>query len=974
MRIEDVTAYEQVDSSEIKEINSHARLLRHKKTGARVVLIENDDENKVFYIGFRTPPRESTGVMHILEHSVLCGSKEFPVKDPFIELAKGSLNTFLNAMTYPDKTVYPVASCNDKDFQNLMHVYLDAVFYPNIYNHDMTFRQEGWHYEMESAEDELTINGVVYNEMKGAFSSPDDVLEREIFNTLFPDTPYSEESGGDPKVIPELTYEHYLDIHRQYYHPSNSYIYLYGNMDMAEKLQFIDEHYLSAFERLEIDSQIPMQKAFDKPIEVNKYFSVTESEPLEDNTYLSYNCVTNDCLDRKKYIAFQVLDYALCGTPGAVLKQALLDAGIGKDIYSFYDNGIRQPYFSVVAKNAEGSKKEEFISLIRKVLTEITKKGFDKDTLRAGLNYYEFKYREADFGSYPPGLMYGLQILDSWLYDEHKPFIHLAAEDTFASLREDIETDYYEQLLKEALLDNTHCSIVVVEPKRNLVEQEEKQLKEKLAAYKASLSKEEIETIVKNTAQLLEYQETEDTPEALACIPVLEREDIKKESAPLYNEERRVEDKVCLYHPVFTNGINYVRVMFTTKNVPKEYLPYIGILKSVLCYVATEKYSYSELFNQIYLSTGGITPVTNVYTNALNTDEVTVSFEWKMKTLPGKLPEGFALVEEIMLRSDLTDRKRLQEILGELKSRMQSNMISAGHHVASGRAASYFSKSGAIQEAITGMPCYQLVCRMEKDMEKNAQELTDTLIKVCRFLFTVDKLMFDFAGEEKEYQVFEKLASDLSQKLPKDEESSVFDTLVPEKKNEGLLSASQVQYVCRAGNFTKSGLSYTGALRVLKVMMGYDYLWNQVRVKGGAYGCMCSFSKSGESYFVSYRDPNLKKTIEVYEAAADYVASFEQDDRSMTQYIIGAISELDTPLNAPAKALRSLSAYMTNQTEKDLQQVRDELLATNQETIRLLAGHIRAFMEQDYLCVVGNEEKVKEEAGLFGEVRDLYAE
>ena len=974
MRIEDVTAYEQVDSSEIKEINSHARLLRHKKTGARVVLIENDDENKVFYIGFRTPPRESTGVMHILEHSVLCGSKEFPVKDPFIELAKGSLNTFLNAMTYPDKTVYPVASCNDKDFQNLMHVYLDAVFYPNIYSHDMTFRQEGWHYEMESAEDELTINGVVYNEMKGAFSSPDDVLEREIFNTLFPDTPYSEESGGDPKVIPELTYEHYLDIHRQYYHPSNSYIYLYGNMDMAEKLQFIDEHYLSAFERLEIDSQIPMQKAFDKPIEVNKYFSVTESEPLEDNTYLSYNCVTNDCLDRKKYIAFQVLDYALCGTPGAVLEQALLDAGIGKDIYSFYDNGIRQPYFSVVAKNAEGSKKEEFISLIRKVLTEITKKGFDKDTLRAGLNYYEFKYREADFGSYPPGLMYGLQILDSWLYDEHKPFIHLAAEDTFASLREDIETDYYEQLLKEALLDNTHCSIVVVEPKRNLVEQEEKQLKEKLAAYKASLSKEEIETIVKNTAQLLEYQETEDTPEALACIPVLEREDIKKESAPLYNEERRVEDKVCLYHPVFTNGINYVRVMFTTKNVPKEYLPYIGILKSVLCYVATEKYSYSELFNQIYLSTGGITPVTNVYTNALNTDEVTVSFEWKMKTLPGKLPEGFALVEEIMLRSDLTDRKRLQEILGELKSRMQSNMISAGHHVASGRATSYFSKSGAIQEAITGMPCYQLVCRMEKDMEKNAQELTDTLIKVCRFLFTVDKLMFDFAGEEKEYQVFEKLASDLSQKLPKDEEPSVFDTLVPEKKNEGLLSASQVQYVCRAGNFTKSGLSYTGALRVLKVIMGYDYLWNQVRVKGGAYGCMCSFSKSGESYFVSYRDPNLKKTIEVYEAAADYVASFEQDDRSMTQYIIGAISELDTPLNAPAKALRSLSAYMTNQTEKDLQQVRDELLATNQETIRLLAGHIRAFMEQDYLCVVGNEEKVKEEAGLFGEVRDLYAE
>lgn len=968
-----MTAYEQLDHKEIKEINSKARLLRHKKTGARVVLIENDDENKVFYIGFRTPPKESTGVMHILEHSVLCGSKEFPVKDPFIELAKGSLNTFLNAMTYPDKTVYPVASCNDKDFQNLMHVYLDAVFYPNIYNHDMTFRQEGWHYEMESAEDELTINGVVYNEMKGAFSAPDDVLEREIFNTLFPDTAYSEESGGDPKVIPDLTYEHYLDIHRQYYHPSNSYIYLYGNMDMAEKLEFIDKHYLSAFDSLTIDSQVPMQKAFDKPIEVKKYYSITESEPEEENTYLSYNCVTNDCLERKKYIAFQVLDYALCGAPGAVLKQALLDAGIGKDIYSFYDNGIRQPYFSIVAKNSESSKKEEFLGLIKKVLGELVEKGFDKDTLRAGLNYYEFKYREADFGSYPPGLMYGLQILDSWLYDDNKPFIHLEAEDTFAALREDIETDYFEQLLKESLLENKHCSVVVVEPKRNLVEQEEKQLREKLAQYKASLSEEEIASIVKNTAELLAYQEAEDDPETLSCIPVLEREDIKKESAPLYNEKRSVEDKICLYHPIFTNGINYVRVMFTSNSIPKEYLPYIGILKSVLGFVATQNYSYSELFNQIYLSTGGITPVTNVYTNALNHEEVTVSFEWKIKTLHGKLPEAFSLVEEIMLHSDLTGKKRLQEILGELKSRMQSNMISAGHQVASGRAVSYFSKSGAIQDNISGMPCYQLVCRLEKDMERNGEELAEGLAKVCRFLFTSDKLMFDFAGEESEYTVFEGLAKELTDRLPKDEELDAFVTVTPERKNEGFLSASQVQYVCRAGNFTKAGLSYTGALRVLKVIMGYDYLWNQVRVKGGAYGCMCSFSKSGESYFVSYRDPNLKKTIDVYEEAAEYIASFDQDDRSMTQYIIGAISELDTPLNAPAKALRSLSAYMTNQTETDLQKVRDELLATDQETIRGLAAYIRAFMQQEYLCVVGNEEKVKEEAALFDEVRDLYA-
>lgn len=972
MRIEDVKAYEIVEDRRIEELNTRALLLRHKRTGARVALMENEDENKVFYIGFRTPPKESTGVMHILEHSVLCGSKEFPVKDPFIELAKGSLNTFLNAMTYPDKTVYPVASCNDKDFQNLMHVYLDAVFYPNIYNTDMTFRQEGWHYEMENAEDDLSINGVVYNEMKGAFSSPDDVLEREIFNSLFPDTTYSEESGGDPKVIPELTYDHYLDVHRQYYHPSNSYIYLYGNMDMAEKLMFIDEHYLSSFDALSIDSTIPVQKAFEAPIEVKNYFSITENEPEKENSYLSYNCVTNDCLDRKAYIAFQVIDYALCSAPGAVLKQALLDAGIGKDIYSFYDNGIKQPYFSIVAKNSDACKKEAFVTLIEDVLQKLVKHGFDKDTLSAGLNYYEFKYREADFGSYPPGLMYGLQMFDSWLYDDAKPFIHIEADDTFKLLREDIENGYFEQLLKTAILENTHKSVVIVEPKKNLVEQEEKLLKEKLAAYKASLTKEEIEKIVEDTRLLTEYQETEDEPEKLACIPVLEREDIKKETEKLYNEVRSIGGKTCLYHPIFTNGISYSRLLFQVKDVPEKYFPYMGLLKSVLSYVATENYSYAELFNQIHLNTGGIVPVVNVYTNSKDLEDITISFEWKMKTLQGKLPEAFALLEEILFTSKLSDKKRLLEILGELKSRMQSNMISAGHQVAAGRAAAYFSKAAAIQETLTGLPVYQLVSRMEGDMEQFGDELVNGLTGLCKFLFTEENLVFDFTGEEEEYREFVKLAEVFARKLPKEITEATGIPVKTEKKNEGLLSSSQVQYVCRAGNYREDGLEYTGALRVLKVIMGYDYLWNQVRVKGGAYGCMCSFSKSGDSYFVSYRDPNLKKTVDVFEQAADYVASFAQDDRSMTQYIIGAISELDTPLTPAAKALRSLTAFMTKQTREDLQREREELLATNQETIRNLAGHIKSFVGQDYFCVVGNDEKIKEAAELFDTVTDLY--
>ena len=414
-----------------------------------MALVSNDDENKVFYIGFRTTPKDSTGVAHILEHSVLCGSKEFPVKDPFVELVKGSLNTFLNAMTYPDKTVYPVASCNDKDFQNLMHVYLDAVFYPNIYKNESIFRQEGWHYELEGDEEELKVNGVVYNEMKGAFSSPDDVLEREIMNSLYPHTTYGCESGGDPEVIPELTYEEFLDFHRKFYHPSNSYIYLYGNMDMAEKLTFIDEHYLSAYDALKVDSEVTEEPAFDKPGRIVRDCPIGEGEDEEENTYLSQNFCVGDSLDPKLYIAFQILDYALCSAPGAPLKQALVDRGIGKDVYSIYENGIRQPYFSVVAKDTSVEKEQEFLQVTEEVLEKLAAEGFDEKALLAGINYYEFKYREADFGSYPKGLMYGLQVLDSWLYDDRLPFIHIEANNTFAELRKEVKTGYFEGLVQK---------------------------------------------------------------------------------------------------------------------------------------------------------------------------------------------------------------------------------------------------------------------------------------------------------------------------------------------------------------------------------------------------------------------------------------------------------------------------------------------------------------------------------------------
>ncbi|MDE6738836.1 MAG: insulinase family protein, partial [Lachnospiraceae bacterium] len=677
MQIEQLQAYTLLEKKEIKELNSVSFLLKHNKTGARVALLSNDDDNKVFYIGFRTPPKDSTGVAHIVEHTVLCGSDKFPVKDPFIELAKGSLNTFLNAMTYPDKTVYPVASCNDKDFRNLMDVYLDAVFHPNIYHEEKIFRQEGWHYEMENPEDDLTINGVVYSEMKGAYSSPDDVLWREIMNSLYPHTAYSVESGGDPDVIPQLTYEEFLAFHRKYYHPSNSYIYLYGDMDMAERLQYIDEEYLSKYEALEVDSGLATEPPFTETLTIEKEYPIMESESEQDNTYIAYNISLGEQPDRKFCYAASTLVDVLCMMPGAPIKQALLDAGIGTDLNYAFDTSVKQPYFSMVAKNANAEQKDEMIRVVDETLAHLCEKGLDKKAIKASLNNSEFKYREADFGSYPKGLMYGLQMLDTWLYDDNKPFVNVELLDTYKELKQAVDTSYYEELVREHLLHNPHKSVVVVKPVKGLTGRKEKKLAEELAKKKAAMSKEEIANIVRETEALKQYQEEPSRREDLEKIPLLSREDMKKEAAPYYNEEKKVDDTVLLYHEIFTNGIGYLRFMFDLRQVPEELFPYVGILKTILGLVSTENYSYSELYSEINLLTGGIAPAVNTYTDAEDLSKYTATLDLKVKVLYENLPQAFALAQEILTRSDYTDTKRLYELVAEGRSCKQADMMLA---------------------------------------------------------------------------------------------------------------------------------------------------------------------------------------------------------------------------------------------------------------------------------------------------------
>ena len=973
MRIEDVAAYKVVEKRKINDLNSMSYLLEHKKTGARVALISNDDNNKVFYIGFRTPPTDSTGVPHIIEHSVLCGSREFPVKDPFVELVKGSLNTFLNAMTYSDKTVYPVASCNDKDFQNLMHVYLDAVFYPNIYKEEKIFQQEGWHYEMESVEEPLTLNGVVYNEMKGAFSSPDDVHDREVLNSLYPDTAYGVESGGDPKAIPDLSYEEFLDFHGRYYHPSNSYIYLYGDMDMAEKLIWMDEHYLSHFDKMEIDSTLALQKPFDKPVTVCKDYPVMEGESLEDNTYLSYNAVVGTSLDKELYYAMQIIDYAVCSASGAPLKLALIHKNIGTEVYSIYENGIYQPYFSIVAKNANAVQKDEFVATIEDELARIVKEGLDKKALLAGLNYYEFKYREADFGSYPKGLMYGLQMFDSWLYDDNMPFDMIEANAVFKFLREKIETDYYEQLIEKYLIHNNHKTVLVVSPKEGLTTKEEKELADKLEAYKATLSQEELQKIVEDTHALHAYQDAEETLENLEKIPMLTRADMKKEAEGFVNELREIEDTKVLFHNIHTNGIGYLRLVFDISDIPEELFAYIGIFKNVLGYVDTKNYAYGELYNEINIHTGGIGSAVNTYVNARNLEEYKLTFEVKTKVMYEELENAVGLLTEIMTTSDFSKEDRILEIVAEMKSRLQGNMTSAGHSLAAIRAMSYFSETAAISELVNGIPCLRLLEKLEGDFDANKKELIEKLEMLAKSIFRPENLMVDFTSCEEGYEKMKPFVPVLKATLFTEPVVKEPFAITLAKKNEGFETSAQIQYVGRAGNYRKDGgLSYTGALRVLKVILGYEYLWTNVRVKGGAYGCMCNFGKTGDSYFVSYRDPNLKKTMDTFEKTGDYLRGFTADERTMTKYIIGAISDLDIPMNPSAKGSRSSSAYLTNQTYEEIQQERDELLACTQEDIRALADYMDAIMKAEAVCVVGNGQAIEDNKEMFGTIENLF--
>ncbi len=971
MTIHDLAEYEILDEHRVEDVQSDGFILRHKKSGARIAILSNNDDNKVFYIGFRTPPEDETGVPHIIEHTTLCGSKKFPVKDPFIELAKGSLNTFLNAMTYPDKTVYPVASCNDQDFKNLMDVYLDAVFNPNITKYEEIFKQEGWHYELTGKDDELKINGVVYNEMKGAYSSPDEVLSSQIYRSLFPDNTYSKDSGGNPEYIPKLTYEAYLDFYHKYYHPSNSYIYLYGDMDVVERLEWLDKEYLSLYDYKKVNSEINKQPAFDEIKNVEAQYSITMDDSQENKTYLSYNRVVGDSLDEMLYQAFDVLDYALVSSPGAPVKQALIDAGIGDDVYGSYDAGILQPVFSFVAKNANASQADEFESIIENTLKEVVKTGINKEALLAGINSSEFKFREADFGQFPKGLLFGLNCLDSWLFDDMKPFIHLECLGTFAKLRKAVDTDYFEKLIQEYLLDNTHGSSVTVKPKRGLGNEREEALAKELSDYKASLSDEEIKKLIEDTEHLKKYQEEPSSDEDLRKLPMLTRADMKKNAMPFSNIEDELLDVKVVRHDIESNGIDYISFLFDAGDFAQSELGYLGFFTNALGLVSTEKYSYTDLANATNIYTGGISTGTASHPDIKDRNNFVFKFEVKLKVLEKNLDKALELMEQMLLTSDFTDTKRLGELVAQIKARLQANLSSSGHLVAAMRSMSSFSRYALYQDELKGIAFYRSICRIEKELSESPKSVSDKLAAIAKKLFARNRMLISFTGNNEAYgnakPSLEKVIAGFNKMSAVGNQAEVhFNTA-----KEAFIDASQIQYVAKTGDFICEGYEYTGALRLLRIILSYDYLWINVRVKGGAYGCMNTFLRSGESYFVSYRDPNLSDTLDVYDRIPEYIKSFSPDERDMTKYIIGTFSALDTPMNPEAKGSRSLSAYLEGITYEQIQKERNEILNAQPEDIRRLADLVEAVLKKDSICVIGNENMIKESAGLFENVEKL---
>ena len=960
-------SYKLIEEKYIDEVGSLASVYEHNKTKAKVLCLKNNDENKAFGIGFRTVPSDSTGVAHIVEHCTLSGSRKYKTREPFMDLIQSSLTTFLNAMTYPDKTIYPISSRNLKDFYNLMDVYLDSVLYPRMYEKKEIFLQEGWHYEMETPDDELKINGVVYNEMKGVYSDPQNIVSDSITFNLHPDSSYGIDSGGDPKHIPELTYEDFLAFHKKFYHPSNSYIYLYGDLNMEEALDYIDENYLKDFDYEKINSEIILNKPLTEQKTVYGTFSASMDEMGENKDYLTYSWCLGEIKDKKDLFLRDFLSELLIDAEAAPIKKALLKANLGEDIYAETSTSEALD-LSVVVKNTSEKRLDEFKNIIENTLKDIVKNGINKDLLQATLNKYEFAFREG--GGTQRAIIYYIRSLNSWLYDG-SPIDGLSVNDIINELKENINTDFFEKYIEEKLLNNKYSLVTVMTPELDKNKKEEEELKNRLQKLKESLSEDEISEIIDTHKKLNEFQMTEDSPEDKASIPRLELSDISEKITHIPYEEVNEAQYKMLLNEQFTNGLSYITFAFNVDHIGKEDIMNMSILTDLYGKVSTKNYSYEELNNEIYKTTGGF--VVNNVTYADNSDRNTFYpyYNVSLKTIDDKIEPALELVHEILNNSSFDDKNRIKEILLTEKSQIESTILQNGHAVVSETVKSYFSPQNDYNVNVNGLPFYFYLADLLNNFDEKWDDFKKSIEKLSKEIFVKNRLLINFTGSKDTYtsnkKAFEKIVDTFNDNSFSKKEYEFKEN----NKNQAFTTSANVQYVSKGYNLEELHTSYNGSMAVLGNILSISYLHYNIRAKGGAYGAGIRFGRTGNLTTYSYRDPNLENTVKVYDEMYKFIEDLNLSEKELEKYIIGSMNSFDPLLSAPLKGELNLSRYISRTTEEYIEKIKKEAMNTTLEQLKNYSDVIKKAMDKNFICVIGGEEKIKESEKLFKEIINL---
>lgn len=947
----------------LKEIHAEGYLFIHTKSGARLCYLASKDNNKVFSITFKTPPRDDTGVAHILEHSVLCGSEKYGAKDPFNELAKGSLNTFLNAMTYPDKTMYPIASCNEKDFRNMMDVYLDAVFHPNIYNKKGIFLQEGW--RLEKKGNTRIPTGVVFNEMKGALSDPESRLAGAISRSIFGKTTYGFESGGDPSAILDLTYEDFLNYHREWYHPSNAYLYLYGDMEIMSCLEHIDKEYLKHYQK---SDQLPVIEKTQVPDGNKEVFDTFPAEnEADEKGYFAYNFKTGFCTDTKENLALQILGYLLLETNASPLKNALRDAGICEEAEGYFDSSTYETVYSIIGKNGRKEDFHRFCAVVEDVLFKAAEKGFDKELLYSSLKKMEFLLREEDYGSRPKGLVYHTRQMKSWLHGKD-PLSCLKVLSTFLSLKEEISKGYLQTLIREKFLENTQKTKLCFMPEWGKQEREDADLLKKVENRFASFCDKQEEGLSKDDEALEAFQNAEDTPELLAQIPVLKREDIDPFPMTVSRKEEIVSGCQILHLPMETEGILYAQIQFATDFDEKD-LSYVGLLAEVLGKLDTKKTPFCGLSAKIDRIFGGFSMSNDIYSK--NWKEYLPFMTINFKILKDDMAEAFDFLKEILLETNYKNTESLLKIIKTAKLKGEMYFQNQAHSTAIFRSRGALSAGTAAKEQTSGIAYYRFLCEIEKRLQKDPDEITLRLQEIAKKVLIQEHMRASVGCKEGEFREFSEMLASLKSVLPNGTIIAKQNVFQSKSRKEGFRISSRVQYNIKTWDLSMGNTPYSGKMQVLKTILTLEYLWNQIRVQGGAYGCGCNFQRNGGVYFYSYRDPNLRKTYEIYDRLYDKIRHFHAEEREMTKYIIGTINRFDQPKTNGELLDYGTALYFTGVTEEMRQQERTEILSVSADNIRQYAELLRQISDTANICTIGGEEILNAEKNYFDTVENL---